>query len=96
MASVNHQAALPLSLHFSLVRSQPVRVWSFLAAAGQTSPPADAPPAREAAPAAFGRFRGGAALSRRAGAGELLEGGPQGQNSIHLQKSLPFPNRRCH
>lgn len=43
-------AGLPFSLQVILVDSEP-RVGHFLAAAGKTSPPADALPAAEAAPA---------------------------------------------
>lgn len=74
---------LPLSLQLILVDSEP-RVWHLLAAAGKTSPPADAPPAAEAAPAdrpripslGFGLFSGQAT-------GELLQGAAQRHDGIH-------------
>lgn len=75
--------ALPFSLQLVLVDSEP-GVWHLLAAAGKTSPPADAPPAAEAAPAGrprlpslgFGGFSGQAT-------GELLQGAAQRHDGIH-------------
>lgn len=76
-------SSLPLSLQLILVDSEP-RVWHLLAAAGKTSPPVDAPPADEAAPAdrprlpsvGFGLFSGQAT-------GELLQGAAQRHDGIH-------------
>lgn len=80
-------SSLPFSLQFSLVRSEP-RVGDFLGGAGKASPPADALPAGEAAPAdrlaPLGHPLGAGAFPRHA-AGELLQGSAQRHEGIHFQ-----------
>lgn len=76
---------LPLSFQLSLVGPEP-RVRHLLAATGEASPPADALPAGEAAPA-DGLAPLGASLGLRVppghAAGELLQGTTQRHDGIH-------------
>lgn len=70
-------AALPFSLQVFLVDSEP-RVRPFLAAAaGETSPPADALPAAEAAPADSPHGPLGLGVLSCQVTGELLQGATQ-------------------
>lgn len=88
--------SLPFSLQFSLVHPEP-GVRDFLAGAGKASPPANAPPASEAAPAdrlaplvhslGAGGSGGGGAFTRHT-AGELLQGGTQRHEGIHVKSCL--------
>lgn len=86
--------SLPFSLQFSLVHPEP-GVRDFLAGTGKASPPANAPPASEAAPAdrlaplvhSLGGGGGGGAFTRHT-AGELLQGGTQRHEGIHVKSCL--------
>lgn len=75
-------AGLPFPLQLILVDSEP-RVRDLRAAAGKTSPAADALPAAEAAPADTPHFPSlGFGFSRQA-TGELLQGAAQRHDGIH-------------
>lgn len=78
-----HFAGLPFSLQLILVDSEP-RVWDLLAAAGKTSPPADALPAAEAAPADSPHLPSfGFGFFPRQATGELLQGAAQRHDGVH-------------
>lgn len=77
-------AGLPFFLQVILVDSEP-RVGHFLAAAGKTSPPADAPPAAEAASADAPHVPSlGFGIFSQQATGELLQGATQRHDGIHL------------
>lgn len=83
--------SLPLSLQFGLVQPEP-GVRDLLAGAGKASPPANAPPASEAAPpdrlALLVHSLGGGGAFTRHTAGELLQGGTQRHEGIHVRSRL--------
>lgn len=84
--------SVPFLLQLILVHSEP-GVWDFLVAAGEASPPADALPASETAPADRLAPLGGGFVARHA-AGELLQRSTQRHEGLHLQNVLCVDLRR--